>query len=54
MTLTLIEGRTDGRRTRWPIQSAGAVLSTWRGGMLITATAPVAADSLRTLLTHLR
>jgi hypothetical protein len=53
-TLTLIEGRTDGRRTRWPIQSAGAVLSTWRGGMLITATAPVPADSLRMLLSHLR
>ena len=53
-TLTLIEGRTDGRRTRWPIQSVGAVLSTWRGEMLITATAPVEADSLRTLLSHLR
>jgi hypothetical protein len=54
VTLTLIQGRTDGRRTRWPIQSAGAVLSTWRGEMLITATAPVSADSLRTLLGHLR
>jgi hypothetical protein len=53
-TLTLIQGRTDGRRTRWPIQSAGVVQSTWRGEMLITATAPVSADSLRTLLTHLR
>ena len=53
-TLTLIQGRTDGRRTRWPIQSAGAVLSTWRGEMLISATAPVSADSLRTLLTLLR
>ena len=53
-TLTLIEGRTDGRRTRWPIQSAGAVLSTWRGEMLITATAPVTTDSLRILLGQLR
>jgi hypothetical protein len=53
-TLTLIEGRTDGRRTRWPIQSAGAVLSTWRGEMLITATAPVPTDSLRILLGQLR
>ncbi|MGE0158359.1 MAG: carboxypeptidase regulatory-like domain-containing protein [Gemmatimonadales bacterium] len=54
VTLTLVEGRTDGRRIRWPIQSEGAVLSTWRGEMLITATAPVSADSLRTLLNHLR
>jgi anti-sigma factor RsiW len=53
-TVTLVQGRTDGRRTRWPIQSAGAVLSTWRGEMLITATAPVSADSLRTLLSQLR
>ena len=53
-TLTLIQGRTDGRRSRWPIQSAGVVRSTWRGEMLITATAPVSADSLRTLLTQLR
>ena len=53
-TLTLVQGRTDGRRTRWPIQSAGVVQSTWRGEMLITATAPVSADSLRTLLTLLR
>jgi predicted anti-sigma-YlaC factor YlaD len=53
-TLTFIQGRTDGRRARWPIQSAGAVLSTWRGEMLITATAPVTTDSLRVLLTHLR
>jgi predicted anti-sigma-YlaC factor YlaD len=52
--LTLVQGRTDGRRTRWPIQAAGTVQSTWRGEMLITATAPVSADSLRTLLTHLR
>jgi len=54
VTLTLIQGRTDGRRTTWPIQSAGVVLSTWRGEMLLTATAPVSADSLRTLLGHLR
>jgi hypothetical protein len=54
VTLTLIQGRTDGRRTRWPIQSAGAVLSAWRGEMLITATAAVSADSLRSLLTQLR
>jgi hypothetical protein len=53
-TLTLIQGRTDGRRTRWPIQSAGAVQSTWRGEMLITATAPVPAEALRALLTQLR
>jgi anti-sigma factor RsiW len=53
-TLTLVQGRTDGRRTRWPVQSTGAVESTWRGAMLITATAPVSADSLRTLLTRLR
>ncbi|MEQ1856014.1 MAG: carboxypeptidase regulatory-like domain-containing protein [Longimicrobiales bacterium] len=53
-TLTLIQGRTDQRRTGWPIQSAGVVQSTWRGEMLITATAPVSSDSLRTLLTHLR
>lgn len=53
-TLTLIQGRTDGRRTRWPIQSAGAVVSTWRGEMLITATAAVSADSLRVLLSQLR
>jgi hypothetical protein len=53
-TLTLIQGRTDGRRTGWPLQSAGVVESTWRGEMLITATAPVSADSLRTLLTLLR
>jgi hypothetical protein len=53
-TLTLIQGRTDNRRTRWPMQSAGAVESTWRGEMLITATAPVSADSLRTLLSQLR
>jgi hypothetical protein len=53
-TLTLIQGRTDGRRSRWPIQSAGVVASTWRGEMLITATAPVSADSLRSLLSQLR
>ena len=53
-TLTLIQGRTDGRRARWPIQSAGAVLSTWRGEMLITATAPVTTEELRALLTQLR
>jgi hypothetical protein len=53
-TLTLIQGRTDGRRSRWPIQSEGVVRSTWRGEMLITATAPVSADSLRSLLTQLR
>jgi anti-sigma factor RsiW len=53
-TLTIIQGRTDGRRARWPIQSAGAVLSTWRGEMLITATAPVSTDELRELLTQLR
>ncbi len=53
-TLTLIQGRTDGRRTRWPLPSAGAVLSTRRGEMLITATAAVSTDSLRTLLTQLR
>jgi len=53
-TLTLVQGRTDGRRIRWPIQSEGAVLSTRRGEMLITATAPVSADSLRTLLERLR
>jgi hypothetical protein len=53
-TLTLIQGRTDSRRTMWPIQSAGTVQSTWRGEMLITATAPVSADSLRALLTQLR
>jgi len=52
--LTLIQGRTDGRRARWPVQSAGAVLSTWRGEMLITATAPVSSDSLSVLLTQLR
>jgi hypothetical protein len=54
LTLTLIQGRTDGRRARWPIQSTGAVLSTWRGEMLITATAPVSADSLGVLLAQLR
>jgi len=53
-TLTLVQGRTDGRRIRWPIQSEGAVLSTRRGEMLITATAPVSADSLRILLEQLR
>jgi hypothetical protein len=53
-TLTLVQGRTDGRRIRWPLQSEGAVLSTRRGEMLITATAPVSADSLRTLLGQLR
>lgn len=53
-TLTLIQGRTDGRRTRWPVESAGAVASTWRGEMLITATAPLSPDSLRTLLAQLR
>ncbi len=53
-TLTLIQGRTDGRRTGWPIQSAGVVRSTWRREMLITATAAISADSLRTLLTQLR
>lgn len=53
-TLTLVQGRTDGRRMGWPIQSAGAVLSTWRGEMLITATAPLSADALRTLLAQLR
>jgi anti-sigma factor RsiW len=52
--LTLIQGRTDGRRARWPVQSAGAVLSTWRGEMLITATAPVSAEELSALLTQLR
>jgi hypothetical protein len=52
--LTLVQGRTDGRRIRWPIQSEGAVLSTRRGEMLITATAPVSADSLRVLLGQLR
>jgi hypothetical protein len=54
VTLTLVQGRTDGRRTRWPIPSAGAVQSTWRGEMLITATAPVSAESLRMLLERLR
>jgi hypothetical protein len=54
VTLTLVQGRTDDRRTRWPIPSAGAVLSTWRGEMLITATAPISEDSLRALLTQLR
>lgn len=53
-TLTLIQGRTDGRRTLWPLRSEGALLSTRRGEMLITATAPVSTDSLRTLLTQLR
>jgi hypothetical protein len=53
-TLTLVQGRTDGRRIRWPVQSAGAVLSTRRGEMLITATAPVSADSLASLLDNLR
>jgi anti-sigma factor RsiW len=52
--LTLVQGRTDGRRIRWPIQSEGTVLSTRRGEMLITATAPVSADSLRALLDQLR
>jgi hypothetical protein len=52
--LTLVQGRTDGRRIRWPIQSEGAVLSTRRGEMLITATAAVSADSLRALLEQLR
>jgi hypothetical protein len=52
--LTLVQGRTDGRRIRWPIQSQGAVLSTRRGEMLITATAAVSADSLRALLEQLR
>jgi hypothetical protein len=54
LTLTIVQGRTDGRRATWPIQSEGAVLSTWRGEMLITATAPVATDSLRVLLGQLR
>jgi hypothetical protein len=53
-TLTLIQGRTDGRRIRWPLPSEGSVLSTRRGEMLITATAPVSADSLATLLDRLR
>ena len=52
--LTLIQGRTDGRRVAWPIESSGAVLSTRRGEMLITATAPVSTDSLGILLTQLR
>jgi hypothetical protein len=53
-TFTLIQGRTDGRRIRWPLPSEGSVLSTRRGEMLITATAPVSADSLATLLDRLR
>jgi len=54
VTLTLIQGRTDGRRTRWPVQSAGSVQSTWRGEMLITATAPITTEALRLLLAQLR
>lgn len=53
--LTLIEGRSsDESRAAWELDADGALESTRVAGVLVTGTAPVQADSLRTLLDALR
>jgi hypothetical protein len=52
--LTLVQGRARSGTIEWPVESAGAVGSRRIGDLLVTATAPLTADSLRTLLDAVR
>ncbi len=52
--LTLVEGRSIDDRDRWPVASARSIESRRVGDLLITGAAPLASDSLRTLLGALR
>jgi Carboxypeptidase regulatory-like domain len=52
--LTLVEGPSDASRDGWPVETNGSVESTRIGRLLITGTAPVAADSLSVILGGVR
>jgi hypothetical protein len=54
VVLTLVQGRGGQGVDAWPVESAGASATRQVEDLLVTATAPLTADSLRTLLDAVR